>query len=67
MFFFGGGGDISNTTALAPSFCVLYCKRQIGYGISISYILCLPEASVSGCGDQPTPAASCSYGLQATL
>ena len=33
------------------SFNVSYCKHQMVYGISISYFLCLPEASVSGCGD----------------
>ena len=26
-------------------------KHQIVYRFSISYFLCLPEASVSGCGD----------------
>ena len=35
----------------SPSLCLFYCKHQIVYGISISYILRLPEASVSGCGD----------------
>ena len=29
-------------------FCVLYCEHQIMYGISLSYFLCFPEASVSG-------------------
>ena len=47
----GGGGNIAIITALPPSFRVLYCKHQIVYAISISYLLCLPEASVSGCGD----------------
>ena len=51
MGFVGGGGNIAITSALPPTFCVLYCKHQIVYGISISYFLCLSEASVSGCGD----------------
>ena len=50
MGFVGGGGNIDITTALPPSFCVLYTKHQIVYGISLSYFLCLPDASVSGCG-----------------
>ena len=46
MGFVGGGGNIEITTALHTSFCILYCKHQMVYGISISYFLCLPEASV---------------------
>ena len=45
-------------------FCVLYCKHQIVYEISLAYFLCLPEASVSGCGDTQCSAASCSCCLQ---
>ena len=37
MGFVGGGGNIAIATALPPSFCELYCKYQIVYGISISY------------------------------
>ena len=44
MSFVGGGGNIAITTALPPSFCVLYCKHLIVYGIHIFYFLCLPEA-----------------------
>ena len=51
MGFVGGGGNIAIATELLPSFYVLYCKHQIVYGFSISYFLCLPETSVSGCGD----------------
>ena len=51
MGFVGGGGNIAITTALTPSFCVLCCKHQIVYRFFVSYFLCLPEASVSGCGD----------------
>ena len=47
----GGGGNIGIASALPPSFCVLYCKLQLVYGISISYFSCLPGASVSGSGD----------------
>ena len=50
MGYVGGGGNNAIATALPPSFCVLYCKYQIVYGISI-YFLSLPEASVSECGD----------------
>ena len=35
--------------------CVLYCKHQIVYGFSLSHFLWLPEASVSGCGENPGP------------
>ena len=35
--------------------------------ISLSYFLYLPEASVSGSGDKPGPAASCSHCLPTTL
>ena len=38
MYFVGGGGNIAIATALPPSFCVLYWKHQIVYGISISYL-----------------------------
>ena len=31
--------------------CALYCKHQIVYGFSLSHFLWLPEALVSGCGD----------------
>ena len=37
MDFVGGGGNIAITNALTPSFCVLYCKHQIVYRISISF------------------------------
>ena len=37
MGFFGGSGNIAISTALPPSFCVLYCKHLIVYGIHISY------------------------------
>ena len=47
MGFVVGGGNISIATALPPSSSV-YCKHQIIYRISLSYFLCLPEASVSG-------------------
>ena len=50
MGFVGGGGNVDIATALPQSSCVLYCKHQIVHGIFISYFLCLPEASVSGCG-----------------
>ena len=33
MGFVGGGGNIVISTALPPSFCVLYCKHRIVYGI----------------------------------
>ena len=36
MGFFGGGGNIAIATALPPSFCVLYCKHLIVYGIHIT-------------------------------
>ena len=64
MGFVGSGGNIAISTALPPSFCVLYCKHQIVYGFSISCFLCLPEDSVYGCGDSPGPAASCFRCLQ---
>ena len=64
MSFAGVGGNIAVTTALSPSFWVLYCKHQIVYRFSIYYFLCFPEASVSGCGDLPGPVASCSHCLQ---
>ena len=47
--------------------CALYCKHQIVYGFSLSQFLWLPEASVSGCGDKPWPASSCTGCLQNTL
>ena len=37
MGFVGGGGIIAISTALPPSFCVLYCKHLIVYGFHISY------------------------------
>ena len=52
MGFMGGGGNIASATALPPSSFV-YCKYQIVHGNSLSYFLCLPEASVSGCGANP--------------
>ena len=68
MGFVGGGRDIAIATAL-PSIivCVLYCKHQIVYGFSLSHFLWFPEASVSGCGDKPYPASSCTCCLQNTL
>ena len=48
MGFVGGGGNNAIETAIPSSFSVLYCKHQIVHGISVSYFLCLPEASVSG-------------------
>ena len=45
----------------------LSIKHQIVYGIYKSYFLCLPEASVSGCGDKPWPVASYTCCLQNTL
>ena len=33
MGFVGDGGNIAITTALLPSFCALYCKHQIVFGI----------------------------------
>ena len=53
--FAGGGSNTSIGSALPPSFCVLYWKHQIVYWISIYYFLCLPEALVSGCGDNHGP------------
>ena len=52
MGFVGGGGNFAITTALPLFFlfCVLYCKHQIVYGISIYCFLCFPVASVSRCG-----------------
>ena len=35
----GVGGSIAIATALPPSFCVLYYKHQIVYGISLPYLL----------------------------
>ena len=66
MGFVAGGGNIAIATALPPSFCVLYCNHQTVYGISISYFLCLTEATVSGCREYSWPAASCSRCLQTT-
>ena len=37
MGFVGGGFNIAIATPLPPSFCVLYCKHQIVYGISMSF------------------------------
>ena len=37
MGFVGGWSNIAITTAQPPSFCLLYCKHVIVYGISISY------------------------------
>ena len=51
MGFVGDGGNITITKALPISFCVLYCKHQVVYVISISYFFCLPEGSVSECRD----------------
>ena len=39
MGFVGGGGNIAIATALPPSSFVLYCKRQIVYGFSISFFM----------------------------
>ena len=36
MSFVGGGDNIAIATALPPSYCVLSCKHQIVYGISVS-------------------------------
>ena len=46
---------------------VLNCKHQIVYEFSLANFLWLPEASVSGCGDKPWLAASCTCCLQNTL
>ena len=43
MGFDGGGGNIAISTALPPSFCVLYHKHLIVYGIHISYFFMLPR------------------------
>ena len=51
MGFVGSGGSIDITTAIPPSFCVLYCKHQTVYGISLLNFLRFSEASVSGRGD----------------
>ena len=52
MGFVGGGGNIAIATALPPHSVCICCKHLIVYGFHISYFfLCLPEASVSGCGD----------------
>ena len=53
MGFVGDGGNIAISTDLPPSFCVLYCEHQIISGISITYVLCLPEALVSGFETHP--------------
>ena len=37
MGFVGAGGNIAISTALRPSFCVLYCKHLIVYGVNISF------------------------------
>ena len=66
MGFVGSGGNIAIATALPPSSFV-YCKPQIVHGFSLSHFLWLPEASVSGCGDKPWPASSCTYCVQNTL
>ena len=67
----GGGGNIAITTAL-PLSSFVYCMdcivfNQIVFGFSLSHLLWLPKASVSGCGDKPWPAASCTCRLQNTL
>ena len=41
MGFVGGGSNITITTALPSSFCVLHCKHQIVYGISVIFHACL--------------------------
>ena len=38
MGFVGGSGDIAISTALPSSFCVLYCKHLIVYGIHIFFL-----------------------------
>ena len=58
MYFVGSRGNIAISTALPSSFCALHCKHQIVHGISLSYFLCLHEASVSGCRDDLTLASS---------
>ena len=45
MGFVGGGGNNNCTTSII--FCVLYCKHQMVYRISLSYLLCLREALVT--------------------
>ena len=56
MGFVGGIGNIAIATGLLTSFfSVLYCKHQIFHGFSLSYFLCLPEASVSRCETNPGP------------
>ena len=69
MGFDGGGGNIAIATALPTSsfVFVFFCKHQIVYGFSLAYFLWLPEASVSGSGDKPWPAASSASCLQNTL
>ena len=47
MGFFGDGVNIAIALPYSSSVCLLYCKNQSVYGISLSIFLCLPEASVS--------------------
>ena len=61
MGFVGGVGNIAISTALPPSFCILYCKHPIIYGIHISYIfyaclrLCFPEVETNPGPRRPVP------------
>ena len=51
MIFVGSGGNIAIAIRSTPIILYLYCKHQIVDVYNIFYFLCLPEASVSGCGD----------------
>ena len=69
MGFLGGAGNVAIATAL-PLSSFVYCIvnfKIIVYRFSLSRFLWLPEASVSGCGDKPWPAASCTCCLQNIL
>ena len=61
MGFVGGGGNIAFSTALPPSFCVLYCKHLIVYGIHISYFfygclrLRIPDVETNALPRRPVP------------
>ena len=46
-------GHIVYRNCPTPIIMCLYCIHHIVHGITISYFLCLPEASVSGCGENP--------------
>ena len=46
----GGAGDLHSGPGPRPRIAD-YCKHQIVYHISLSYFLCSPEVSVSGCED----------------